>query len=165
MKKIIYTFKDNNSNNSFHTTTPNYSKILDNLITTDIIEKNSYLKPYCSCCAAGNDFIDCMMKESAKKNSNIIFNSFALKDNIKFIDAANFLANYNKKKDIASKFILGKTYKLSDGTPIIFYDDEIQIGFDLYTYDDFKDITFLKALPKTTKSAIINIINIFNITL
>ena len=165
MKKIIYTFNnDTKNNNTFCGKSTNYSKILDDIIATDIIEKNSYLKPYLG--TTSNDFIDCMMKESAKKNCGICINGFALKDDSsKLIDAANFLANYKKKKDIASKFIFGKTYKLMDGTPIIFYDDEIQIGFDLYSYDDFKDITFLKLLPKTTKSAIISIINIFNISL
>lgn len=165
MKKIIYTFNNGTkNNNTFRANTTNYSKILDDIIATDIINKNSYLKPYFS--ANNDDFISCMMKESAKKNPGITINGFALKDDSsKLIDAANFLANYKKKKDIASTFIFGKTYKLIDGTPIIFYDDEIQIGFDLYSYDDFKDITFLKLLPKKTKSAIISIINIFNISL
>lgn len=167
MKKTIYTFNNstNNSSSLFHTNNTNYSKILDDIIAADLIKKNSYLKNYGCAGTIDSDFIDCMIKDSAKKHNDIIITGIALKDDKKFIDAANFLANYKKKKDISSKFILGKTYKLSDGTPIIFYDDEIQIGFDLYTYDDFKDITFLKALPTTTKSAIINIINIFNITL
>lgn len=162
MKKTIYTINNSttSSNSFFHSAKTNYSKILDDLITADLIKKNSYLNGYID-----GDFINCMMKDSAKKHPGIIIGSYALKDDKKLIDAANFLAEYKKKKDITSKFILGKTYKLSDGTPIIFYDDEIQIGFDLYTYDDFKDITFLKALPTTTKSAIINIINIFNIAL
>ena len=40
-----YTFgKKNNNNNFFHTSSkPNYSKILDDIIITDIIDKNSYL--------------------------------------------------------------------------------------------------------------------------
>lgn len=164
MKKTIYTFNNNTSNNSFlGTTTTNYSKILDNLIATDIINKNSYLKNYCS--TPSDDFITCMMKDSAKKHSGIIIDGIALKDNNKFIKAANFLANYKKKSNLLSNIIFGKTYELSDGTPIIFYDDEIMIGFDLYSYDDFKDIAFLNLLPKKTKSAIINITTIINITL
>lgn len=167
MKKTIYTFNNgnNNSNSIFHTKSTDYSKILDDLIIADLKKKNSYLNNYCSAGTIDSDFINCMIKDSAKKHTDIIIKGFALKDDNKFIDAANFLANYKKKKDIESKFILGKTYKLSDGTPIIFYDDEIQIGFDLFSYEDFKDITFLKALPKTTKSAIISIINIFNISI
>ena len=161
MKKTIYTFNNNTSNNNFPgTTTTNYSKILDDLIATNIINKNSYLNKYTTPGTTYDDFIDCMMKDSAKKHTSIIIDSIALKDDNKFIKAANFLANYKKKADIASKFIFGKTYKLTDGTPIIFYDDEIQIGFDLYTYDDFKDIIFLKKLPTTAKNIIINIYNI-----
>ena len=158
MKKTIYTFNNNTNNTSFPNT--NYSKILDDLIATDLIKKNGYLKNYTTAGTIDDDFIDCMMKDSAKKHSGIFIDSIALKDDNKFIKAANFLANYKKKADIASKFIFGKTYKLTDGTPIIFYDDEIQIGFDLYTYDDFKDIIFLKKLPTTAKNIIINIYNI-----
>lgn len=158
MKKTIYTFNNNTNNASFPNT--NYSKILDDLIATDLIKKNSYLKNYTTAGTIDDDFIDCMMKDSAKKHFGIFIDSIALKDDNKFIKAANFLANYKKKADIASKFIFGKTYKLTDGTPIIFYDDEIQIGFDLYTYDDFKDIIFLKKLPTTAKNIIINIYNI-----
>ena len=48
-------------------------------------------------------------------------------------------------------------YKLVDGTPIIFYDDEIQIGFDTYKYKSFSDNLFLNNLTTTTKNVIINI--------
>lgn len=162
MKKTIYTFNNSSANNNTffpNKCGTNYSKILDDLILSDLKKKNSYLNTCCNAGTIDDDFINCMIKDSAKKHPNII-NCYALKDDKKFIDAANFLANYKKKSDIFSKFTIGKLYKLSDGTPIIFYDDEIQIGFDLYTYDDFKNITFLKALPATTKTAIINIINI-----
>lgn len=160
MKKTIFTLNNNTNKSTFPiTSTTNYSKILDDIIATDIINKNSYLKKYTSAGTIDDDFIDCMMKDSAKKHNSIFIKGFALKDDNKFIDAANFLANYKKNK-ILSKFTIGETYKLNDGTPIIFYDDEIQIGFDLYTYDDFKDIIFLKKLPTTAKNIIINIYNI-----
>ena len=48
-------------------------------------------------------------------------------------------------------------YTLSDGTPIIFYDDEIQIGFDTYKYSNFNNISFLNSLTPKTKNTIINI--------
>jgi len=159
MKKTIYTFNNNTSNNSFlGTTTTNYSKILDDLIASDIIEKNSYLKKYITP-NTDDDFIHCMMKDSAKKHPNIIIDGIALKDNNKFIKAANFLANY-KKYYTKYNFIIGKTYKLFDGSYIIFYDDEFQIGCDTYQYDDFKDIIFLNNLPTAKKNIIINIYNI-----
>ena len=164
-KEYTFTFNKNTRNNSFFGTSgaTNYSKILDNLIASDIMNKNSYLKNYYS--TSANDTISCALGEIFKKPAGIIIDSIALKDNNKFIKAANFLANYKKKNTLFSNIIFGKTYKLNDGTPIIFYDDEIMIGLDLYSYDDFKDITFLNLLPKKTKSAIINITTIINITL
>lgn len=166
-KEYTFTFDKNTSNNSFFgafgTKTTNYSKILDDLIASDIMKKNNYLKNYYS--TPANDTISCALGEIFKKPAGIIIDSIALKDNNKFIKAANFLANYKKKNILFPNIIFGKTYKLNDGTPIIFYDDEIMIGLDLYSYDDFKDITFLNLLPKKTKSAIINITTIINITL
>lgn len=142
-----------NKQNTFCEST-DYSKILDNLIATNIAECN----PYLNATTPKKDFISLMMKDSAKKHGCSINTGCYLKMDPEFIKAANALAEYSKKK--ASKklpFILGKTYKLIDGTPIIFYNDEIQIGFDLFSYDDFKNITFLKGLPSSTKKQIINI--------
>ena len=48
-------------------------------------------------------------------------------------------------------------YTLSDGTPIVFYDDEIQIGFDTYKYNDFLNFSFLDGITDNTKKIIINI--------
>jgi hypothetical protein len=91
-------------------------------------------------------------------NNPIIITGSKLKADDDFIKAANFLANYkNYKKIYNLPYILGKMYKLSDGTPIIFYDDEIQIGFDTYSYNDFGNIKFLNNLTSTTKDIIINI--------
>ena len=67
-------------------------------------------------------------------------------------------ANYKKYKNSYSiPYIYGKMYTLSDGTPIVFYEDEIQIGFDSYKYADFSDFNFLKSLSTNTKKTIINI--------
>lgn len=128
MKKFTFTTKNNIFNNN---STNDYSKILDNIIADHLIKTNSYLSSY-------------------KPAATI------LKDNA-FEAAAKFLANYNTKKSITLPFIIGKTYKLFDGTPIIFYDDEIQIGFDVFSYDDFANITFLNTLPIKTKKTIIDI--------
>lgn len=135
-----YTFKNNNKTNntySFHTNTGiDYSSILDNLIATDIAKKNDYL------------FADMYFGPSSK-----------IKINDDFAKAAKFLANYkkNNKKTYTLPFIYGKMYTLSDGTPIVFYDDEIQIGFDYYSYDSFNDLSFLNLLGESTKKTIINI--------
>jgi hypothetical protein len=147
MKKT-FTFKKSN-NNTFlfpeYTTTfkspkKNYSEILDDIIAADVIEDNKYLF----------------------KNYNIgtdpIYISSSLKGDDDFIKATKFLANYKKNKSIYNlPIIFGKMYHLIDGTPIVFYDDELQIGFDVYKYSDFNDYSFLSTISKPKKTLIIDI--------
>ena len=145
-----YTFSKKNNKNTksfsfpFCTSSkPNYSKTLDDIIIADVIEKNSYL-----------------LKPFIKKNDDaIIFDSLIGKSkNDTLSNAIKFLANYKTiKKSYTIPYICGKMYTLADGTPIVFYDDEIQIGFDSYKYSDFSDLSFLKALDTNTKKIIINI--------
>lgn len=143
MTKTFNFYTKNNSNNTFPKSSTNYSKILDNIIATDIIKKNSYLF---------NDDIDLF------DDTPIILTSSSLKASDKFTKAAKFLANYKKyKKTYKIPYILGEMYKLSDGTPVVFYDDEIQIGFDTYKYSDFTNISLLNNLTTTAKKIIINI--------
>jgi hypothetical protein len=145
MTATFKTNKTNNNNNNGFTFLlnnklhyePNYSEILDDIILADIKKKNSYLfdsKP-------------------------ISFDFSTLKEETpSFLDAINFLTNYKKCKKISNiPFAFGKMYTLSDGTPIVFYDDEIQIGFDIYKYSDFTDLSFLNGLTDNTKKTIINI--------
>lgn len=145
-----YTFsKDNNSKNnifSFQKSSnkPNYSKIIDNIILGDVINKNSFLFKHAT--------------PSIKKNEDANIFLANLGYTPSYYDAVNFLANYksyNKKYTLPYK--LNKMYTLSDGTPIIFYDDEIQIGFDSYKYSDFADISFINGITSNTKKIIINI--------
>lgn len=151
MKHTTFTIGNTTNNTTFHSA--NFSKILDNIIAANIKANNTYLNS-----TEEDDLIDLLIKDS--KKNNITIESNLLKDD--FIKAANFLANYNKKTAYKLPFILGKTYKLIDGTPIAFFDDEIQIGMDLYSYSDFKNIKFLNALPSTKKTIIINIFNAGN---
>lgn len=143
-----YTFninKNNTSNKSFtfnlcsKSNKTNYSKILDNIIYDNMMKVNPYLK--------------------SKKDidtSVIIFNAANnLNENTEFKKAANFLANYNKMKTFP--YIIGKLYKLTDGTPIMFYEDEIQIGHDVYTYEEFDNISFLNTISEPKKKIIIDI--------
>jgi len=152
-----YTFNlDNNTsfkNNTFHTW-KDYSKDLDNLIHADIMEKNYYLNSDNS--TTGDIYLDKMI---GINNDGIIIGSTGLKDADAFAKAADFLANYSKPKSlkISLPYEYGKTYKLSDGTPIIFFDDSIQIGFDLYYFDDFKKKNFLSNLTAGLKKTIISI--------
>lgn len=153
-----YTFKIANASNNNTFLGTNYSKILDNIITTNIKDTNLYLgKTY----NKDYDEISAIIADSKKKHS-FGLNCGLLGENDKFLKAANFIANYNKATYKTLPFIYGKTYKLIDGTPICFYDDEIQIGMDLYSYDSFSNTAFLKTLSAPTKKIIINILNAGN---
>jgi hypothetical protein len=139
-----YTFgKKNNNTNSIPFCTsskPNYSKIIDAGIIADIIDKNKYLFG------------------KSKKNDDTLFLSLLGKKNTAFDNAVKFLANYKTyKKSYNIPYIYGKMYTLSDGTPIVFYEDEVQIGFDSYYYSNFSDLAFLNSLNADTKKLIINI--------
>ena len=142
-----YTFgkKNNNSANFFHTSSkPNYSKILDDIIIADVIKKNSYLLNTGSTYA--NNIDDILIGSSY---------GYTTSDLDK---AIKFLANYKKTKKIYNfPFKLNTKYTLTDGTPIIFYDDEIQIGFDYYDYADFSNIAFINAMTPKKKKIIIDI--------
>ena len=124
---------------------PNYSKIIDNIILSDIKKKNDYL--YNSICY--------------KNCSDCPFNSSTGTSNtkIKFIDAANFLANYKKRiiNINSTPYVIGKMYMLNDGTRIVFYEDEIQIDGTFYNYSDFNNIFFLNSITPSIKKIIINI--------
>ena len=140
-----YTFGKKNTNNGINffpaSSKPNYSKILDDIILAGVIKDNSYL-------------FDKTIEDDL---SDIIINAKTKKD-IELSKATKFLANYKKAKKIYNlPFKLNTTYTLSDGTPIIFYDDEIQIGFDYYNYADFSDIAFINTLTPKKKKIIIDI--------
>jgi hypothetical protein len=146
MTKTIKFTNDTFTTDKFFFTTPskpNYFEILDDIITTDIAKKNSYL------------FNTTPSKTTL---SDTIILSSPLKANNTLIKAANYLANYKKIKTLSGlPIILGKMYELADGTRIIFDEDEIQIGFDIYKYSDFANLSFLNALKPSTKKTIINI--------
>lgn len=146
-----YTFTARNNNSIFNGT--DYSKILDNIILDTLIKNNSYLFTD-SKKKADDDLIDAMFDDIS---STYTFTK-PLKDDNKFIKACNFLANYGKNKSTFTiPYKLNKLYRLADGTPIIFYDDEIQIGTDIYKYYMFNDNDFISSLKPETKKTIINI--------
>lgn len=148
-----YTFTINNNTKSNNNKGTNYSKILDNLIHASIAEKNPYL--FNSTTTSGDIYLDKMIDS----DNNTKFTFIGLKDADAFTKAANFLASYGTKNapNHTNSYEYGKTYYLNDGTPIIFFDDSIQIGFDLYYFDDFKKPFFLNGLTPTTKKTIIDI--------
>lgn len=141
-----YTFKTTNNTYNPSNNTTDFSKILDSIILTDIKKQNPYL-------TKEEKFITTMMKKSKKNTCN----NCILKD-ICYYDAINILIN-SKNRPI--KFEEGTKYYIA-GIPCIFYDDEIQIGFDIYSFDDLKNILFIDNLAEEAKQDIIKIaINIY----
>lgn len=134
MKNYIFDFdKSNNTSTSifnFRAEKPDYSKMLDDLIIADVMDKNYYLN-----------------------TTNTTSKTTTIDDVATFIDAKNFLANYGKNN---TPYVYGTTYYIGD-TPVIFFEDSIQIGFDLYFYNDFSKKSFFNLLPKKIKKTIIDI--------
>lgn len=148
MKK--YTFKPITFNNTFRTNninteTENWSEILDNIIATNIKDNNKYLF------TRKRNAIDYAIEKA--------FGSYHIDDDFK--KASDFLANYEPS---CNKFKYNTLYKIN-GTSIIFYDDEIQIGSNLYRYSDFNDFNWLNSLTSETKKIIINIYTNRNLTI
>lgn len=149
MKK--YTFKLNNNNNNpkfttttFRTKSTDYSKILDDLILDDIIEKNSWLDIN----NTEEKFIDNIITESYKYTTTPIIDDA-------FNKAAAFLANYNKSTFIPYK--KDKTYELSDGTIITITDDYIHINDRMYFFNLFESPSFIATLTPKEKKTICTI--------
>lgn len=145
MKTTVFTINKNNNNYG-----TNYSKILDNIILDSLIKNNSYLFKNAKK-KSDDDLIDAMFDD---------INTYKykrLKADDDFISACNFLANYGKTNTYTIPYKMNTLYRLSDGTPIIFYDNEIQIGTDLYEYNMFSDINFISNLKPEMKKIIINI--------
>ena len=144
------TFDIKFNNNTANTTNNGniYSKMLDDIILDTVMKNNSYL--YKTKKEKEADLIDAMFA-----NIGHTYIGKSLKSDDLFTKACKILAGYNKKK--AKGITLGKVYRLTDGTAIIFYDDEIQIGTDLYSYADFDDYNFISGLTPEKKKIIIEI--------
>lgn len=150
-----YTFKINNNNNNIYNKSneTNWSKIIDDLILSNIKDSSPNLKSILDSRKEKN-FIESMITDSNSK-LRILDCDNCCNINCPLYKAANYINTY--KKNTTFPYILGKTYKLSNGTPIIFYDDEIQIGFDTYSYDLFSDFSFIDSLADDIKKTIITI--------
>lgn len=144
-----YTFGKNFNTNPFYNNKFNSTPNLDDIIASSIAKKNSYLFNSTDTIILKN------IGDTKKEENKILFGSDdSFKKALKFITG---FKTYNNTYKLP--YILGKMYTLTDGTPIVFYDDEIQIGFDTYKYDDFDNTYFLNTLtPKKTKI----IIDIYN---
>lgn len=128
----------------------NYSKILDNIIADTLIKNNSYL--FNTKKNDNDDLIDAMFDDL---NKYFYIDDKSLKGD-DFTKACHTLANLGKNKTIKIPYKLNTIYRFGT-TPVIFYQDEIQIGTDIYDYDMFDSLDFLKNLTKDKKKTIINI--------
>ena len=137
-------FTDNNIKNTNNGNI--YSQILDDIILSSVKKNNSYLF---NTKKKDDDLIDAMFNE--------LDHTYIYKRDSLFAEACKILANYGKKKSIMKGIKLGKIYRLENGLPIIFYNDEIQIGTDIYSYSDFNDYNFISSLSPEIKKTIINI--------
>ena len=137
-------FTDNNIKNANNGNI--YSQILDDIILSTVKKNNSYLF---NTKKKDDDLIDAMFNE--------LDHTYIYKRDSLFAEACKILANYGKKKSIMKGIKLGKIYRLENGLPIIFYNDEIQIGTDIYSYSDFSDYNFISSLSPEVKKTIINI--------
>lgn len=137
-------FTDNNIKNTNNGNI--YSQILDDIILSSVKKNNSYLF---NTKKEDDDLIDAMFDE--------LDHTYIYKRDSLFANACKILANYGKKKSIMKGIKLGKIYRLENGLPIIFYNDEIQIGTDIYSYSDFGDYDFISSLSPEIKKTIINI--------
>lgn len=137
-------FIDNNIKNTNNGNI--YSQILDDIILSTVKKNNSYLF---NTKKENDDLIDAMFDE--------LDHTYIYKRDSLFAEACKILANYGKKKSIMKGIKLGKIYRLENGLPIIFYNDEIQIGTDIYSYSDFNDYNFISSLSPEIKKTIISI--------
>lgn len=141
MTKYTFSLKNNNNTTTFFT--PNnkstdYSKMLDDLIFSDIINKNEWLK-------------------TTKKNNN---STIILKDIDLYGDSldkkvCSYFANYKLGNNCP--FIKDKIYYLADGTPFYITDDYITIGFDTYYFYEFGKPMFFSNLSESMKKTICEI--------
>lgn len=149
MKHYTIKFDNNNNNRSNGSIFSNASKNLDNIILSNLKKMN----PFMTNIDSTDPTLDAMFDETFGKDYIIIPNrdySYLLKGNFdsEFAKAAKFLANYNPKKI---------RYTLIDGTPIEFFEDEIQIGFDLIPLYKLSSPRYYSTLAPKTKNTIINI--------
>lgn len=120
-------------------TTSGWTKIIDDLILANVKKCNPWLNY-----TKSSDAADIFSASINKKKNNSDF----------FAKAAKYLSTNSPKN--SKKFIIGKTYYFGN-TPIIFYDDEIQIDCETFSYDSFDDFDFLNSLTEKNKKTIIDI--------
>ena len=152
----FYINKSNNKSNNFHSTNglTDYSAILDAIITSNVKAKNPYL--------FGEDYswngfnyttkkkpitIDITLKKNSCSGCPLkgICNSYTIDT---FTDAIKFLSHYEKDD---------YDFKLDDGTPVKFFGNTIQIGYDLYYVKNNDYSSIFDIIDEPKKKSIIDI--------
>ena len=151
-----YTFSLNSNPSTFYAPkykSTDYSKILDDLINADIIDKN----PWLTASNKNSDTITIKFNEKWYKTDDDIIDAIIKNANgSEFAKACKILENYGNKK-FTCPFIKDKIYYLADGTPFYLTDDYITIGFDTYYFYEFGKPTFLAGLTESMKKTIAEI--------
>ena len=118
-----YTFTLNNSTKNPSNSFANASKALDALLYANIDAAIPYLG------GKANDAIIIKPKKEKTIDIDITISKKNKKKDITFADFIKAFAAMNKAKDTYD-------FKLDDGTPIKFFNDEIQIGYELFDIDE-----------------------------
>jgi len=154
-----YTFNPKNNPSTFYCPfykSTNYSKVLDDLIASDIAEKNPWLYGYNN--TAINTCSECPMNAKIKikikdNSSNDLENAFIFgNNNDNFTKAYNFLT----KLAFKCPFEKNKVMKLSNGDYIMITDDYIHINDQIF-YFNLMDDNFFYTLGDSMKKTIATI--------
>jgi len=140
MTKYTFSLKNNNNTTTFFTPSnksTDYSKMLDDLILSDIINKNEWLKT------------------TKNNNSTIILKDIDLYGDSLDKKVCSYFANYKLGNNCP--FIKDKIYYLADGTPFYITDDYITIGFNTYYFYEFGKPMFFSNLSESMKKTICEI--------
>lgn len=141
MKK--YTFKLDNTKKINNESTNNYSKIIDDIISANVIKNNPYFDSIPSTTKSKTINIDIHL---GKKSPKYDKKSFDYGD---IFDALKTIYNFKNEKPMYD-------FKLYDGTPVKMFSDEIQIGYDLIPLTGFTR-EYYNSLSESTRKHIIDI--------
>lgn len=131
-----------------------YSKMLDDLINADIMEKNSWLNTGTTI-NAGCPYAN--YGNTIKINTgNLLSDIHTILDKKESLeDAYKFFANYNTCS--MCPFKKNKLYKINDDIKFMILIDGILINDKMFFFDDFNDIDFINALTPNMKKTIATI--------
>lgn len=141
MKK--YTFKLDNTKKINNESTNNYSKIIDDIISANVIKNNPYFDSIPSTTKSKTINIDIHL---GKKSPKYDKKSFDYGD---IFNALKTIYNLKNEKPMYD-------FKLYDGTPVKMFSDEIQIGYDLIPLTGFTR-EYYNSLSESTRKHIIDI--------